>query len=117
MEPGTYVQPHKHEDPDKREVFLVLKGSFVVVEFNESGEVTDHTILNLEDGLFGAEVSPGIYHTIIPLKKNSVAYEIKDGPYDIASDKNFAPWAPTESSGKGPAYNIDILQKLNIYSK
>ena len=26
MNPGTYVQPHKHEDPDKREVFIILEG-------------------------------------------------------------------------------------------
>ena len=24
MQPGTYLQPHKHENPDKREVFLAL---------------------------------------------------------------------------------------------
>jgi len=117
MEPGTYIQPHKHENPDKREVFLVLKGSFIVVEFSESGEVTDYIIINLEEGVFGAEVAPGVYHTIIPLEKNSVAYELKDGPYDTASDKNFAPWAPNESSGDGPAYNNNILQKLNIIPK
>ena len=32
MQPGTYLQPHKHENPDKREVFLVLTGKFLVVE-------------------------------------------------------------------------------------
>ena len=26
MEPGTYIQPHKHENPEKREVFLILNG-------------------------------------------------------------------------------------------
>ena len=30
---GTYVQPHKHKDPDKREVFIVLQGSAAVLEF------------------------------------------------------------------------------------
>jgi len=24
FEPGTYIQPHKHENPDKREVFILL---------------------------------------------------------------------------------------------
>ena len=25
MEPGTYVQPHKHENPNKREAFLLKR--------------------------------------------------------------------------------------------
>ena len=33
MQPGTYLRPHKHEDPDKREVFIALTGKFVVIEF------------------------------------------------------------------------------------
>ena len=41
MEPDTYVRPHKHESPDKLEVFFCLKGSFAVVIFNETGEITD----------------------------------------------------------------------------
>jgi len=92
MEPDTYIQPHKHENPDKREVFLALKGRFVVVEFNESGEVIEYTILDPDKGNYGAEVAQGVYHTIISLEKNSVVYEVKDGPYDPETDKNFAPW-------------------------
>jgi len=114
MEPETYIQPHKHENPDKREVFMVLKGSFIVVEFSEDGDIREYTVLDQDLGVYGAEIGPGIYHTFIALKKNSVAYEIKDGPYDVASDKNFAPWAPVESSGDGPAYNKDLLEKLKI---
>ena len=37
MQPGTYLQPHKHENPDKREVFLALTGRFVVIQFNDDG--------------------------------------------------------------------------------
>lgn len=42
MEPGTYVQPHKHENPDKFEIFLALRGRFVVFIFDELGNITDH---------------------------------------------------------------------------
>ena len=45
FEPGTYIQPHKHENPDKREVFIVLRGSLVVVFFNNSGAPTDFVLL------------------------------------------------------------------------
>lgn len=116
MEPSTYIQPHKHETPVKREVFIALKGKFAVIEFNNDGSISDYTILDPFQGIHGAEVAPGVYHTIIALEKNSVAYEIKDGPYNPASDKIFAEWAPAEESGKGLDFNNDLLRKLNIIS-
>lgn len=46
FEPGTYVRPHKHERPDKREVFIVLRGRLGVVILNDSGVVTDFILLD-----------------------------------------------------------------------
>jgi cupin fold WbuC family metalloprotein len=117
MEPGTYIRPHKHENPDKREVFFVLKGSFAVVEFDETGAVEDKTILKPSEGVWAAEIAAGKYHTIIPLEKDSVAYEIKDGPYDPVTDKDFAPWAPAEDSDDGESWNKQLLEKINIEAR
>ena len=114
MEPGTYVHPHKHEHPDKREVFLVLTGTLLVVEFDENGIITDHIILNRNIGNYGVEIAQRTYHTIISIEKGSVAFEMKDGPYDPADDKCFATWAPPENSPDCPAYIQNILVKLNI---
>jgi cupin fold WbuC family metalloprotein len=114
MEPGTYVHPHKHENPDKREAFLVRTGTLLVVEFDEEGNITDHIVLNRELGNFGTEIAERTYHTIISLEKGSVAYEAKDGPYDPADDKYFAGWAPPENSPECEAYISSILAKLNI---
>jgi cupin fold WbuC family metalloprotein len=58
MEPGTYVQPHKHEDPDKREAFIILKGKVAAIEYSDSGEITDYIILDPETGNFGVEFIP-----------------------------------------------------------
>ena len=114
MEPGTYVHPHKHENPDKREVFLVITGTLLVIEFDENGNITDHIILNRDLGNFGVEIAQRKYHTIISLEKGSVAFEAKDGPYDPADDKYFATWAPPENSTECAAYIQAILTKLNI---
>jgi cupin fold WbuC family metalloprotein len=114
MEPGTYVHPHKHENPDKREAFLVLAGTLLVVEFDEMGNITDHIILNRELGNFGTEIAERTYHSIISLEKGSVAYEAKDGPYDPTDDKFFASWAPPENSPECASYISSILMKLNI---
>ena len=113
-EPGTYIQPHKHENPDKTEVFIILKGSVVVVEFDEVGSAVDHVILDAAGSTKGVEVPPRKWHSFIVLKPGSVLYEVKEGPYDKNADKKFAAWAPAEGSGSARAFNEKVLAELNI---
>ena len=114
MEPGTYVQPHKHENPDKREAFLLLRGKILVASFDEVGNVVDHVVLDPQAGNFGLEIPPRTYHTLICLVEGSVLYELKDGPYDVSNDKVFAPWAPAEGSPESQDYNYQLLRQLGI---
>jgi len=104
MEPSTYVRPHKHENPDKREVFIILQGSIAAVIFDDDGKITDYSIMKREKGVFCVEVPPKTWHTLISLEENSVMYEFKDGPYDVITDKQFADWAPDENSCKAMEY-------------
>lgn len=114
MEPDTYIQPHKHENPDKVEAFFVLRGTILLVEFTDDGKISDYCVLNPLKGNFGGEVAPRTWHTLICLEKGSVAYEVKDGPYDPTIDKQFAPWAPAEGEMGGDLYNQSILKQLNL---
>jgi len=114
MEPCTYVQPHKHESPDKREFFIILKGKAVVVLFNENGDITNHVVLNPQTQNFGVEIPERTWHTIIILQTNTVLFEVKDGPYEVVSDKNFANWAPKENDPACEEYNNSILKRLKL---
>lgn len=115
MEPGTYIQPHKHEDPDRFEVFLALRGEFLVVIFDEEGNIIEHEVLDAKKGNYGVEIPESTYHTLIPLVRGSVAYEIKEGPYIPASAKNFAPWAPAEEDEGVEAYMQKLLEQVGIH--
>lgn len=112
MEPGTYARPHKHEDPDKREVFLVLRGSLGMFFFDDAGNVIDARILSKKSGNHGVEVPPGMWHSLVCLEENTVAYEVKDGPYDVETDKVFATWAPAEGSDGVDEYVAFLLKQL-----
>jgi len=109
LEPGTYCRPHKHEFPDKREVFIVLRGTFAVFFFNENGDVTQITKLSHAEGTYGVDIAPRIWHTLVCLENDSVAYEVKDGPYFQPNDKDFAPWAPAEGSDEASAYLTKLV--------
>ena len=114
MQSGTYLQPHKHEDPDKREVFICLTGKMLVVEFDEKGNITGYMILDPSTKNYATEIAPRVYHTVICLEPNSIAYEIKDGPYNPEDDKNFASWAPKEGDKECKEYNRKIINSLRI---
>ena len=41
MEPGSYVQPHRHRQPAKPELLTVLRGSIAVLIFDDGGDVVE----------------------------------------------------------------------------
>jgi cupin fold WbuC family metalloprotein len=112
MEPETYVQPHKHENPDKREAFIILRGKVAVVEFDDAGNIREHIILDPLTGNYGAEIQPRTWHCLIVLEKGSLVYEVKDGPYDPSDDKFFASWAPAEGDPGTSAYRKKLLSQI-----
>ncbi len=114
FEPGTYVQPHTHENPDKREVFIILTGRLLVMFFNDAGDIINHVILDRELGQFAVEIKPCEWHTATGLEKGTVVYEIKDGPYNIMDDKNFADWSPKEGSSEAQKQLQSWLQELGV---
>ena len=112
FEPGTYIQPHKHENPDKREVFIVLRGSLVVVFFDNSGTPTDFVLLDRDKGNYAVEIPVGAWHSLFALESGSVVYEVKDGPYLPVSDKNFAEWAPKEGDPNCEEYLVRLIDRF-----
>jgi len=113
LEPETYVRPHKHENPDKREVFIVLKGKLAFIIFDDKGNIKTINILEANSENFGIEIEAKVWHSIVSLETGTVIYEIKDGPYHPENDKNFAEWSPKEFSDKVQQY-LEGLKKQII---
>jgi cupin fold WbuC family metalloprotein len=98
---GTYVRPHRHLNPPKAEAFLILSGEARCFLFDDSGAVTASYPLR---ALEAVDLAPGLWHTIVAISEEVVCYEVKPGPWDPATDKDFAPWAPEEGSPDAAAY-------------
>ncbi|NDV58527.1 WbuC family cupin fold metalloprotein [Bacteroides sp. 519] len=97
LEPGTYLPPHRHKNPDKIETYLILRGSLIGVLYNDEGDIIKKLELNPQKGIYGMEIPAGMWHSIVVLEPNTVIFEIKDGPYAPISAENIAPWAPDPS--------------------
>jgi len=117
MNIDTYVCPHKHINPDKREAFILLQGKVLVFEFDDSGRIKDYIMLDREKGSHGCEIGQRSWHTIICLENNTVLYEVKDGPYDVSTDKVFATWAPSEGDVACVQYNQSLIKKVATLDK
>lgn len=98
LQPGSYIRPHRHFDPPKSESLILLQGMLGYASFRDDGTPQDDNFLliDLDRGVLGCDIRPGVWHTIFALVPDTVIFEVKPGPYSPANDKDFAPWAPEE---------------------
>lgn len=104
MEPGSYVQPHRHASPDKDETFVVLRGAFGLVTFDSEGNVATTALLRADGGTAGVNIPHGTYHSLVSFEPGSVFFEAKGGPYHPPTEEERAPWAPREGEAGAGAY-------------
>lgn len=100
----TYIQPHCHTGLGRSEVCIALTGRAAVLCFSADGDLRDRRVIAPGSALLGVEVPPGVYHTIIALQPHTTLYEIHQGPYDAATHKTLASWAPPEESAAGAGW-------------
>lgn len=107
----TYVQAHRHKFPPKPETFLALKGDIGFILFNDDGSIQETHYLSSQGPVYGIDIVPGVFHTLVCLSENAICFEGKSGPYEPTTDKDFASWAPAETDPNRNEY-LDKLRKL-----
>ena len=116
---GSYVAPHRHSAPPKAESFIVLDGYVAVFCFEENGDVRSRHLIgsgtlpllrsSFPPAVRGIDIAPGIWHTITAVTPVAVCFEVKPGPWEPTSDKEFAAWAPLEGDAQVAAYLDSLL--------
>lgn len=96
MQPETYVAPHRHALDHAIETVQVLRGELGFLIFDENGEVVSTHRLSEKESVALLDIEPNLWHGMVILAPDTVLLEIKRGPYDPTTDKEFAPWAPNE---------------------
>jgi cupin fold WbuC family metalloprotein len=98
FEPGTYVQPHRHPEAGKWEMFILLKGEAAILLFDDNGRVLERIVLSDQNANRLIEIPPQRWHTLVSLQSGTLMFESKPGPYKPLADKDFAAWAPKENT-------------------
>lgn len=104
---GTYVRPHRHADPAKAETFLALEGEAEVLIFDDEGGIVERHLLGRatpQGKTWGVDLAPGVWHTLVALTDRVVCFEVKPGPWEPSTDKDFAPWAPAEGDPRAQEF-------------
>jgi cupin fold WbuC family metalloprotein len=94
----TYVAPHKHANPDKAEHFVVIEGKVACISHDDEGNIQEVVMIGPDEETVSVDIRPNTYHTFVCFSKTAVMLEFVEGPYDAATHKKFAPFAPGEEN-------------------
>ena len=101
LQRGSYIRPHRHPKPENVENVVVLKGEVIFLIFDAEGRtLSSHRLIAGDPTASLIDIEQGVWHTLVPLTDDSVILEIKRGPYDAATDKEFASWSPAEGTAE-----------------
>jgi cupin fold WbuC family metalloprotein len=98
LEPGTYVRPHRHLDPNKAETAIAVAGEIGVLLFDDSGAVLESRVLTPGGSDLGVQMPAGAWHTFVALAPGSVFFETKAGPWAPPTPEETAAWSPAEGT-------------------
>jgi cupin fold WbuC family metalloprotein len=113
IEPGSYIRPHRHLDPEKDESFILLRGSLGVLTFDAQGKVTASVLLRAGGDRVAADIRHGVFHTALALETGTIFFEAKAGPYLPLAPGEKADFAPEEGSPEAASY-LERLTALFI---
>ena len=85
LEPGTILPIHRHQHT--AETYVLLRGKIRVIFYNDKKQIIEERVLNPQEGVYGVNIPKNTWHTLEVLEKESVLFEVKDGPY-IPLDNN-----------------------------
>lgn len=108
VEPGSYIRPHRHLDPEKDEAFILLSGRLGIVTFADDSTVAETVLLSHAGGSLAADIPHGVYHTAISLESGTLFYETKAGPYRQLNEEEKAQWAPDDNDPQAQAFLLRL---------
>ena len=95
------MRPHRHQRNGSStgfECFLVLQGAIGLLLFNSEGEIQQQLHLSAKGPTHGIEIAADQFHPLVALEADSVIFELKQGPYQPAQDKDFLYGFPQEGT-------------------
>jgi cupin fold WbuC family metalloprotein len=113
IEPGTYIPPHRHLDPNKDESMVMVRGKMGAVFFDADGNITQMAVLSAGGPVGAINIPYGTFHSLVALESDTVFFEAKAGPYALLTVEERAPWAPQEGETRAAAYLASLEKQFS----
>lgn len=95
LQRDSFLRAHRHPMPECVECLAILQGELGFLTFDDAGHIlTSHRLIAGQAAASMIDIEQGVWHTLVPLTDDIVLLEIKRGPYDVKTDKQFASWCP-----------------------
>jgi cupin fold WbuC family metalloprotein len=101
--PDAYIQPHRHLDPRKEEMLVILRGRLGLVFFDDGGKVTGTLCIAAGGPRLAVNIPARRFHTAVAVEP-AVVFEAKAGPYVPHLQAELAGFAPQEESPEAGPY-------------
>jgi cupin fold WbuC family metalloprotein len=72
-------------------VLIPLRGSFIVLIYDEAGVVTERVILGAECSVI--EFPANTWHSVLSQQSGAIIFEVKLGPYMPVAEEDYAAWS------------------------
>ena len=102
--PDAYIRPHRHLDPNKAEMLVILRGRLGLIFFDAAGTVTERALLEAGGARLAVSIPPATFHTAVAFDEGAVVFEAKAGPYVPHALGETAEFAPPEGTPEGQTY-------------
>jgi cupin fold WbuC family metalloprotein len=112
MEPGSYIQPHRHLDRNKDETLVVIRGKMGLILFDDHGNIEEKAVLELADHAMIVNIPHGKFHTWISFEERSIFFESKAGPFLPLTEEEKAFWAPKEGDASSAEYLASLKKQF-----
>lgn len=93
LKEGSYIRPHRHPR-GKSESYHIIEGELLVKVFTPDGQTYREIVLNKTTPFY--RLKGGWYHQPKALTDYAVYHECYTGPFEKATDVQYADWAAQE---------------------
>jgi cupin fold WbuC family metalloprotein len=113
----SYIRPHRHSIDPKDECLIAVRGSMALLVFDDIGQVIQvirfgAQATDVESPIsVGVNLPAGAWHTVIAEVPGSILFEVKSGPFNPEQAKEWAAWAPAESTPEATEYLRFLKEK------
>ncbi len=107
---NSYIRPHRHSIDPKDECLIAVRGRMVLLVFDDVGSVQQVIRFGAQANEaqqaigVGVNLPAGVWHTVIAEVPGSILFEVKSGPFNPEQAKEWAAWAPAESTPEATEY-------------